>query len=87
MDMTKVFNSNGMKLDKLYENVVKKYIDVLNVKYTDNIIVSYIKYIVYILNNMSKPSLNSIKSYIKYNKYNMRDIVNMIDLIILYQLK
>ena len=84
MNMTKVFDKNDIKLDKLYERLIIKYINVLNSKYNDDIIVDYITYIVFILNNISKPSLNLIKENVTYNKYNMNEIINLIDLVILF---
>lgn len=84
MNMTKIFNNNCIKLDKLYERLIIKYMNVLNSKYNDDIIVDYITYIVFILNNISKPSLNLIKENMNYNKYNMNEIINLIDLVILF---
>ena len=84
MNMTKVFDKNDIKLDKLYERLIIKYINVLNSKYNDDIIVDYITYIVFILNNISNPSLNLIKENVTYNKYNMNEIINLIDLVILF---
>lgn len=84
IDTIHIFKNNNIQLDKLFEKVVIKYIDILNEKYNDSIIVSYMKYIIYLLNNMSTPSLNFIKSHIKYNKHNIKDIVSLIDVIILF---
>ena len=84
IDMTKVFYNNNISLNKLYERLIIKYIDVLNSKYNDTIIVDYITYIVFVFNNISKPSLNFIKENVTYNKYNMNEIINLIDLVILF---
>jgi hypothetical protein len=84
IDIVKVFKNNNIQLNKLFEKVVVKYINILNEKYNDTIIVSYMKYIIYLLNNISNPSLNLLKQHIKYNKHNIKDIVSLIDVIILF---
>jgi hypothetical protein len=84
LEIIKIFNSNKVSLKPLYEKEVLKYISLLNEKYTDTIIVSYMKYIIYLLNNISNPSLGLIKEQVVYNNHNIKDIVNLIDVIILF---
>tara|TARA_B100001115_G_scaffold180212_1_gene172194 strand:+ start:245 stop:1057 length:813 start_codon:yes stop_codon:yes gene_type:complete len=84
LDLIKIFNNNNILLNSLYEKVILKYITVLNEKYNDTIIVSYIKYIVYLLNHINKPSLSIVKDNIIYNDHNLKDVISLIDVIILF---